>query len=240
MLYIVLPYKDRNGKYKCALENFLQPFIKYLDGFSNKYEIIIVEQLGGSISNTLPNYYESLVSSLQIKDDEFFNLGRTINIGYDILKDKISENDIFMFHPVDLLPIDVNYFVNKTTKFCFKEHSPDGRYYKSIVFKSTDFEQVNGFSNKYWGWGLEDDDMFIRIQSKNINYDTKINNYHRLSSDGNGLDGINHFAPLYTSNQRFIYEIQSSRDPFISGLNDLSYKLISIEKYNNINKYIIE
>ena len=96
MLYIVLPYKDRNGKYKCALENFLQPFIKYLDGFSNKYEIIIVEQLGGSISNTLPNYYESLVSSLQIKDDEFYyvqDAGQDLDF-YISLKDKFTSETV--------------------------------------------------------------------------------------------------------------------------------------------------
>jgi len=30
------------------------------------------------------------------------------------------------------------------------------------------FMQVNGFSNMFWGWGGEDDDMFNRLQEKKL------------------------------------------------------------------------
>lgn len=238
--YIVLPFKDRNGKYKKALDEFINPFIEYLNSNLSDYEILIVEQMGGSLRNSLPKEYEQILGSVGVSHDkEFFNLGRTINIGYDIIKDRIEDDDIFMFHPVDLMPIDVNYSVSRTTKLCYKDHSPDGRYYKSIAFKCSDFKEVNGFSNKYWGWGLEDDDLLVRLQSKNINCDVVIDNYRRLSSDGNGKTDDDHYMPLYQPNHKFLYEIQSG-DCTISGLNNLFYKLISIEKYNNINRYIIE
>ena len=32
------------------------------------------------------------------------------------------------------------------------------------------FEKVNGFSNKYWGWGGEDDDLHHRCQNITINH----------------------------------------------------------------------
>ena len=30
------------------------------------------------------------------------------------------------------------------------------------------YGQVNGFSNKYWGWGGEDDDMSSRLRGSNL------------------------------------------------------------------------
>jgi predicted glycosyltransferase involved in capsule biosynthesis len=33
------------------------------------------------------------------------------------------------------------------------------------AFKKKDFEEVNGFSNKFWGWGGEDDDLYQRLVS---------------------------------------------------------------------------
>ena len=29
--------------------------------------------------------------------------------------------------------------------------------------RTEDFKKVNGYSNKFWGWGNEDDDMYNRI-----------------------------------------------------------------------------
>lgn len=239
MIYIVLPFKDRNGKYKNALDEFINPFIEYINNNLTDYEILIVEQAGGSIKDSLPKEYEEILNSVGVSDDEFFNLGRTINIGYDIIKDRVKDDDIFMFHPVDLIPIEVNYLLNKTTRICpdFPEWTDHHKsiYYKSIAFLVSDFKKVNGFSNNYWGWGLEDDDIRHRLSINNIDTDLNVGKYLRLTNDGNGLSDSEHYIPLYQNNQKYLYEHFS-----ISGLNNLSYKLISTEEYNSINKYIIE
>ena len=240
MIYIVLPFKDRNGKYKKSLDNFLPEFIKYLDEFVIDYNICIVEQLGGSTDNGLPKDYQIE----DFKSEEFFNLGRTINIGFDLYKNFIKDDDIFIFHPVDLLPVDVNYLVDKTTRICpdFPEWTDHHKsiYYKSMAFLVSDFKKINGFSNNYWGWGLEDDDMLERLYINNINTDLNVGKYLRLSNDGNGLSDSEHYMPLYQNNQKYLIELKSTRDCSISGLNNLSYKLISTEKYYNVTKYIIE
>lgn len=32
------------------------------------------------------------------------------------------------------------------------------------MFTMKDYKSINGMSNKYWGWGLEDDELFLRIK----------------------------------------------------------------------------
>jgi predicted glycosyltransferase involved in capsule biosynthesis len=37
------------------------------------------------------------------------------------------------------------------------------------------FESVNGYSNQFWGWGGEDDDMWNRIRHARLN----VSRYHK-------------------------------------------------------------
>ena len=34
-----------------------------------------------------------------------------------------------------------------------------------VAFSKDQFEKVNGFSNQFWGWGGEDDDLAMRVRS---------------------------------------------------------------------------
>ena len=46
-----------------------------------------------------------------------------------------------------------------------------------VAFSKEHFLQVNGYSNMFWGWGGEDDDMWRRIKNaglKVIRYSTEI------------------------------------------------------------------
>jgi hypothetical protein len=42
------------------------------------------------------------------------------------------------------------------------------------MFSSDTFERINGYSNLYWGWGFEDDDLLFRVNQKDIPLDSKI------------------------------------------------------------------
>ena len=40
------------------------------------------------------------------------------------------------------------------------------------------FEKINGYSNKYWGWGYEDDDLLFRCVEKDVPLDTLVYENH--------------------------------------------------------------
>lgn len=37
-----------------------------------------------------------------------------------------------------------------------------------LLLKNEDYQLVNGMSNKYWGWGLEDDEFYVRLKDAGL------------------------------------------------------------------------
>ncbi len=83
------------------------------------------------------------------------------------------------------------------------------------------FFLVNGFSNFFWGWGGEDDDMFERIQYHNLNisrYSPEIARYTMLSH-GKALPNPERFEVRRNGSDRY------STD----GLNSLNYTRLDLQ-----------
>lgn len=47
--------------------------------------------------------------------------------------------------------------------FYFFYCRPVSAFGGAVNVRSEHFQKVNGFSNVYWGWGCEDDDLYIRF-----------------------------------------------------------------------------
>jgi hypothetical protein len=63
------------------------------------------------------------------------------------------------------------------------------------MFTKEDFKTINGFSNEYWGWGFEDDDLLIRCLDSNL----------QLDMDSNGSDNIQEIESFkFDGNDSFI------------------------------------
>ncbi|XP_059019986.1 beta-1,4-galactosyltransferase 4 isoform X3 [Mustela nigripes] len=101
-----------------------------------------------------------------------FNRAKLLNVGYlEALKD---ENwDCFIFHDVDLVPEnDLNlYKCEEQPKHLVVGRNSTGYrlrysgYFGGVTALSREqFFKVNGFSNNYWGWGGEDDDLRLRVE----------------------------------------------------------------------------
>ena len=86
----------------------------------------------------------------------------------------------FIFHDVDLLPEnDMNMYNCSNFPNSIKHMSVavDKFEYELpyswlvggvVAFTKEQFKLVNGYSNQFWGWGGEDDDLYKRVEAKDL------------------------------------------------------------------------
>jgi hypothetical protein len=154
-LGIVVPYRCRQEQ----LILFKKSISNYLVNAGIEYELIIVEQ----------------------DNAKTFNRGKLLNVGFTYAKK--LKCDYVIFHDVDMLPMNVDYSYSEYPIHLaakFKSNDPNfnrvifDTYFGGVtLFPVEDFEQINGYSNEYWGWGYEDDDLLYRCKINNIKLDTK-------------------------------------------------------------------
>jgi len=153
-LGVIVPYRNRYEQ----LQIFKARISEYLEKKGIPFELIVVEQ----------------------DDAKLFNRGMLLNIGFKYAK-KMGCRYV-VFHDVDLIPYDVDYshseypihlaknvFESETGK---KKESFDQYFGGVTIFPEREFRRINGYSNKYWGWGFEDDDLFLRCEINGCELDT--------------------------------------------------------------------
>ncbi len=204
-LSIVVPYRNR--------ESHLTTFIPYMEDFLYKqgipYHIFIIEQ----------------------DDDKPFNRGKLLNIGF-----KESQNyDYFCFHDIDMLPLESDYSpVPHPTHLAAKVEQfdwgvPYGAYFGGVnIFDKESFLKINGYSNEYWGWGMEDDDCIWRCRSQNIQISRKPGKYKVLAHEKFKE------KELYDKNvKKYAELINDSSSMNQSGLSNLSYEKSGMENISD-------
>ena len=104
-----------------------------------------------------------------------FNRASLINAGFALVG---RHADYIAMHDVDLLPLDADLsyrFPGHGTPFHVSSPDLHPKYrYPAFVggillITSQDFALLDGMSNKYWGWGLEDDEFYVRMREKKMN-----------------------------------------------------------------------
>lgn len=155
-LGVIVPYRNR----ETHLKKFTSETEKYLKSKKIDFEIIIIEQA----------------------DDKPFNRGKLLNVGY--IKAKSLGCDYIVFHDIDMLPIEVDYSYSEVPLHLATHFELEYEKAKNLEFddyfggvtmmSNKNFENINGYSNLYWGWGFEDDDLLFRCTQKNIPLDKKV------------------------------------------------------------------
>nr|XP_009858040.1 beta-1,4-galactosyltransferase 2 isoform X1 [Ciona intestinalis]XP_018666899.1 beta-1,4-galactosyltransferase 2 isoform X2 [Ciona intestinalis] len=160
-----------------------------------------------------------------------FNKAKLMNIGYlEAMKEDLY--DCVVFHDVDLLPEDdrLLYHCTDTPKHLsvaidkYGYRLPYPSLFGGVTMLSKDqFRDVNGYSNMFWGWGGEDDDMFARIFSRG--YTIKRPPFHqakyRMSyherDKGNKLNLLR-YEILSNTVTRMLHD----------GVNSVKYSIVSV------------
>lgn len=135
---IIVPYRNR--------EDHLRKFIPHYTALYPEANILIIEQ-----ANDLP-----------------FNRGWLLNVGFIL-----SSSDYVIFHDVDMLIVNGFQHYRKPVETVaqlathaeqFMYRMPFPQYLGGVTMYSRDFfKQVNGYSNKFWGYGSEDNEMYDNV-----------------------------------------------------------------------------
>ncbi|CAG9760610.1 unnamed protein product [Ceutorhynchus assimilis] len=146
---IVVPYRNRTEQ----LNIFVNYMHKFLQQQQIHYKLIVVEQ-----NDTLP-----------------FNRAKMINIGAQLAMD--SNYTCLILHDVDLIPLTKGNLYGCSKRPRHMSSSLDTFRYNlpylklfggAVAILSDQYENVNGMSNSFYGWGGEDDDFYNRLEAKNI------------------------------------------------------------------------
>ena len=147
---IIIPFRDsEDSKPRTKQLNKLVDWMNaYLAGYD--YKIFVIEQSD---------------------DGRKFNRGQLLNIGFELASSEGYDN--FIFHDVDLLPLEglKEYYIKTPTDkpvhiaAVWDRYGNNPSYFGGIVsFNSEMFRKINGFPNNFWGWGGEDDELLKRTK----------------------------------------------------------------------------
>lgn len=170
-LGVIVPFRNRHEH----LSTFKKAITEYLTLKGIDFTLIIVEQ----------------------DDAKLFNRGSLLNIGFKYAQ-RFRCNYV-VFHDVDMLPLAVDYSyspypVHLATGFLDKREMADNYFGGVTLFPLEDFIKVDGYSNRYWGWGYEDDDLFYRCVKNGIKVETlKLKNIG-VSKKALKFNGVNSYV----------------------------------------------
>ena len=190
-LAVILPYNEQ-----------------HIENFTDHFKATVPES--GDL------YYKLVF--LKQKSNRPLNKGKLFNIGYMLHKDKF---DYFCFHDSDLIPIseecDYSYeekpisLVGMRNPIVFGDQEkvqnfddytlPYEEYFGgAILFSKEHFQEVNGYSNEYWGVGYEDYDLLLRCAVKGLSVRKELET--QISKTYGNFNGINSYIEVPSENAK--------------------------------------
>ncbi|CAF0708695.1 unnamed protein product [Brachionus calyciflorus] len=193
-----------------------------------------------------------------------FNRGLLMNIGFiESIRDRINLKNIsieesmknnntywncWIFHDVDMIPEDERliygcsdespmHFAVSVSKFYYKTTDYFSNYYGGIVsFTKDQYLNINGFSNLYFGWGGEDDDLKSRVVLKYKDFKKIPANIGVIYTHDHDLDVPNPQRHIIL--EKILQTVNITRN-FEDGIKTLKYKVVNISKNDLFTKIVV-
>ncbi|CAH1787615.1 unnamed protein product [Owenia fusiformis] len=213
---IIIPYRDRSTHLMYFLD-YMHPFLQRQ---KLSYRIFVIEQ----------------------KRPFLFNKASLMNIGFKIASELDEQLECFIFHDVDIFPENdqILYKCSKDDQEVMHFSDFVDKYNYTTVFILNGgalavtkelFKKVNGYSNLYWGWGGEDNNLVQRFKDNNITI-------HRCKNSTNCkytmIKHVRDAGNPTNHNQNKIIKVLEKEDPVYfkhDGLTTLNFTLHKIKEF---------
>lgn len=139
-------------------------------------------------------------------DEKLFNRGAMKNVAAQYAFN--DGCDYIAWHDVDMIPddnVDYSYPENNpihiATQLSKYDYSMNyDQYFGGVIlFTKEQVERTNGYSNEYWDWGQEDDDLFWRCYYEGYTTGEVVNQYE--NKDYVEFNGVDSFVELPTNRE---------------------------------------
>jgi len=208
-LGICVPYKNR--------EEHLNQFIPHLSKFLSERNI------------------EHSFYFAHQTDDKLFNRGAMKNIA--AIHAFNDGCDYIVWHDIDMLPMDdlcdysypsdlPKHIAVNLSKYDYSL-AYEEYFGGAVLFTKEQVYKINGYSNEYWDWGMEDDDLFWRCHFENLN---KSKQYKTLKDKSIGIFNGNDSSITFTSDEL----IQT-----INGSYTISITVLPEQQFNKAEALLI-
>lgn len=221
----------KNGSRGKQLNQYLKIARRYFNEVLN-YDLYIIEQSD---------------------DNELFNIGKLKNIGFDYCQKLKEKYDLYIFTDIDMIPDhDLIQYFNTIPKSIMSLAYKGTRYntdYKpflgGLISVSGDiFQKINGYPNNFYGWGGEDDSLFIRmVQNKITNIEVpqkgRVIDLEETLNVKEKLEKLKkNDAKENLKYDKLLIDVEKWKN---NGLNSLNYKILENKKIDkNIFKITVD
>jgi hypothetical protein len=218
-LAIIVPYRERRQHLDQFVPHMRAYFARDKLDKDIDYRVLIVEQEAGPP----------------------FNRGALKNAGFLLAE---AQSDYCCFHDIDYLPIWADYSpADRPTPIVWygaeerpiapgrtnlvAKHNLDLFFGGALIVPNSIYRAVNGYSNDYWGWGYEDEDIKARFAAAGVPTGRRKGTFLPLVHDSEGLKLDATPSPIALTNQQLMQKRWAAGAPAApDGLTTLAFDVI--------------